>query len=171
MSIKRKICLFLCVLLIFASAAPVFACWRAPEPFEVFSEDGTRVFVFNPATYDNAYAAVYSISDEHERQLVYTVEDLASLSYESNFHFSYDMNHFARTLNWSGLPIFEVFSNGIRTRTVLRSDIIEDYERIESFTSIGPVYNVAWRIENFSSDNFSPALIRFSFNNYSKLQL
>ena len=151
----KKILLFLVVLFIFASAPPALACWMPPVSFEVFSEDGTSVFVFNPDAYDmdQAYAAVYiicnSISDQ-ARQVLYTVEDLSSFAYENNFYFSSDMNHFARMFNPSGLPIFEVFSYGIRTRTVLRSDIIQDYASGAEVTSIGSIYTVNWTIEYFS---------------------
>ena len=153
----RKIRFFLAVLLIFVSAVPALASWAAPEPFEVFSEDGTRVFVFTPGAYGtgSAHAAVYTINGaapNQERQVVYTVVDLSSFAYESNFYFSSDMNHFARMFNPSGSPIFEVFSNGIRTRTVFRNDIIENHSSTEAETSIGPRYTVNWTIESFSPE-------------------
>ena len=149
----KKSLLCFCLMLVFAifHAMPVAACWAAPKPFEIFSEDGGKVFVFTPDADSaaSAEAAVYEIADS-ERRLVYAVEDLSSFAYEANFFFSSDMNHFARMFNGYGLEIFEVFSNGIRTRTVLRSDIIDDYASEIGFTSIGPMYAVNWRIEYFS---------------------
>jgi hypothetical protein len=132
-------------------AFQVAACWRAPETFDIFSEDGSKVFVFIPDEYSrgNAYAAVYEIVN-NERQLIYAVEDLASFAYEGNFHFSNDMTHFIRTFPAPGMPVFEAFTNGIRTRVVMRSDFIENYAGEEGFTSIGPSYTVNWQIEEHS---------------------
>ena len=142
------------MVLIFLSTLPVAACWEAPEPFEIESEDGNRVFVFNPAEdgMANAYAAVYEIIN-NERHLVYMVEGLSSFAYKGNFHFSEDMMHFARTFPQFGMSTFEVFSNGVRTRVVMRNDFIENYASIESETSIGPFYTVTWRIEEYPSEN------------------
>ena len=147
-----KILLLLIVFaLVFSSTLTAMACWEQPESFEVLSEDGNKVFVFTPDDYGitNAYAAVYEIIN-NERQLVYTVDDLSSFAYKSNFHFSADMTHFARTFNPSGMPVFEVFSNGVRTRTVMRNDFIEDYASEDGLTSIGPIYTVGWIIEESS---------------------
>jgi hypothetical protein len=154
--VKNSILLFcLSAALIFAWAGSALACWMEIVPFEVLSEDGTRVFVFEPGEewLGNANAAVYSIdstTQDHKRELVYTVKDLSSFAYESNFYFSSDMNHFARKFNESGAPIFEIFSKGIRTKTVKRSDIIRNHAQIKAETSIGPMYKVNWAIKHFS---------------------
>ena len=148
---KLFLCVCLVTALIFSNTLPAAACWMAPEPFEIFSADGSRVFVFTPGEdgSDSAYAAVYETAGG-ERQIIYTVEDLSSFAYESNFRFSSDMMHFVRTFNPSGMPVFEVFSSGIRTRVVARDDFIEDYASIEAETSIGPMYTVRWKIEEQS---------------------
>jgi len=143
-----------CVLIIifgFACTSVAGACWAQPMQFEVFSEDGRKVFVFNPSedSFDNAYAAVYEIIND-ERHIVYTVENLTSFSYEGNFYFSTDMTHFVRTFPESGMTAFEVFSNGIKTREVMRSDFIKNYSGIEAETSIGPMYKVTWEIDKSS---------------------
>jgi hypothetical protein len=98
---------------------------------------------------DTAYAAVYEVI-ANERQVLYTVEDFPSFAYESNFHFSADMTHFIRIFNPSGIPVFEAYSYGERTRVVLRSDFIKDYAGIEAETSIGPMYTINWQIEGGS---------------------
>ena len=146
---KICLCLILMAALVLSATMPVSACWAQPVPFEILSEDGNRVFVFVPDEYGStvAYAAVYEIAN-NERQLVYAVEDLASFAYESNFHFTTDMHHFIRTFPPPGMPVFEVFSYGERTRVVLRSDFIENYASEEDFfLSIGPAYIVNWQIE------------------------
>jgi len=152
----RKPFLFVCLMLAFTffNTLPVKACWMAPEPFEIISEDAGRIFVFTPDEYGSAdaYAAVYEIIN-NERQIVYTVEGLSSFAYEGNFHFSSDMTHFVRTFPAPGMPVFESFTNGVRTRVVMRSDFIEDYSTAEAFTSIGPSYTVNWRIEEHSPKN------------------
>ena len=146
----RKSFLYLCLtlMIIFANTLTAAACWMEPEPFEIVSDDGGKIFVFNPADdgIADASAAVYEIIN-NERQLIYSVEGLSSFAYESNFYFSGDMMHFARVFPEYGIPAFEVFSNGTRTRVVLRSDFIEDYDSVESFSSIGPFYTVTWSIE------------------------
>ena len=148
----KKSLLCLCLALSFAmfNALPAAACWMAPVPFEIFSGDGSKVFVFTPSEDGmvNADAAVYEIVGG-ERRLVYTVEDLSSFAYESNFHFSDDMMHFARIFPPFGMDAFEVFSYGARTRVVIRSDFIEDYDSVEAYTSVGPFYTVTWNIEEY----------------------
>ena len=89
------------------------------------------------------------------------------------------MMHFARVFPPYGMPAFEVYSYGIRTRVVMRNDFIEDYGNIESLTSIGPFYTVRWRIEENLTQNtiitintnedsavlFDLAAARFHFEN------
>jgi len=148
------------VTLTFLNILQVAACWAAPVPFEIFSGDGRKVFVFDP-TEDgsgNAYATVYEIIND-ERRLIYTVKELTSFAYEGNFYFSTDMSHFIRTFPAPGMPIFEAFTNGVKTRVVMRSDIIENYaDEEEWFTSIGPSYKVNWRIEEHSPYNDTIAI-------------
>ena len=54
-----------------------------PVPFEVYSDDGDRVFVFTPAEdgVSAASAAVYEVGG-NERVPVYLVNDLSSFAYE-----------------------------------------------------------------------------------------
>ena len=188
----KKILLCLCVILTLAlsNALSVAACWAAPEPFEIFSDDGNKVFVFIPDedALANAYAAVYEIINNNERQIIYTLKDLSSFSYESNFYFSNDMMHFIRRFNESGMPAFEVFSNGVRTRVIMRNDFIKNYAKIEAETSVGPLYSVGWQIEEHTPQNaifaintdegntflfdlttaeFTPKNILFTHNNFS----
>lgn len=144
--------LIVCALLL-SVTQPAMACWLPTVPFEVYSDDGSRVFVFVPDEgASDAHAAVYEVVN-NARKLVYTVEGLSSFAYESNFHFSNDLNHFIRTFPAPGIPAFEVFSYGIRTRVVLRSDFIENYASEDAYTSIGPQYTINWRIEENPSYN------------------
>jgi len=53
------------------------------------------------------------------------------------------------------MSAFEVFSNGVKTREVMRSDFIRNYSGIEAETSIGPFYMVTWSIDDSSSTNDS----------------
>ncbi|MCL2565043.1 MAG: S-layer homology domain-containing protein [Defluviitaleaceae bacterium] len=147
---KIGFCFCLMVVLVLSAVMPVLACWAQPIPFEILSEDRSRVFVFVPDEYGTttAYAAVYEIAN-NERQLIYTVEDMTSFAYEGNFHFSLDMTHFIRTFPAPGMPVFEVFSYGVQTRVVQRRNFIENYAAEEDFfLSIGPAYIVNWQIEN-----------------------
>ena len=152
----RKSKLILVVLLIFMSTTTVLACWAEPESFEIFSDDNSKVFVFIPPSFEDgvadAYAALYEIID-NERHPVYTVEGLSSFAYEGNFRFSTDMMHFARIFPQFGMDAFEVFSYGVRTRVVLRSDFIDDYESAGALTSVGPSYTVNWRIKEHATQD------------------
>ncbi|MCL2004410.1 MAG: hypothetical protein FWG72_10505 [Oscillospiraceae bacterium] len=144
---KPGLCVCFALAMAFLCVLPAAACWTTPEPFEIMSGDGTKVFTFIPAedAASGAQAAVYEIV-ANERRLVYTVEDLASFAYESNFFFSADMMHFARVFPPYGMSAFEVFSNGIRTKVVMRDDFIENYASVKAESSIGPLYAVTWRI-------------------------
>jgi len=152
---KIVLCVCLIAILVLSAVVPVSACWPPPAPFEVVSGDGNRVFVFDPTQYDmgNANAAVYEIVNS-ERQLLYTVEDLATFAYRENFHFTADLTHFIRTFPNPGMSYaFEVFSYGVRTRVVLRSDFIEDYTAARmGVTSVCPPYAVGWQIIDRSLD-------------------
>jgi len=153
----KKIYVFLCLILALTvlTAVPAAACWASPEPFEIFSGDGSRVFVFDPG-YDfersHANAAVYEIING-ERQLIYAVENLASFAYKDSFYFSTDMLHFAYVFPAPDRPVFEVFSDGIKTKTVYRNDFIMDYKSIKAESSIGPVYTINWNIEKDMAQN------------------
>ncbi|MCL1862889.1 MAG: S-layer homology domain-containing protein [Defluviitaleaceae bacterium] len=153
---KIILCVCLTAILVLSAVVPVSACWAPLVPFEIFSEDGSRVFVFAPDEYGMgvAYATVYEILNG-ERQPLYTVEYLDSFAYESNFHFTTDMTHFIRTFPAPGIPVFEVFSYGVRTRVVLRSDFIEDYfagAEGPPALSVGPSFTVGWQIIDRSPD-------------------
>ena len=153
---KKSFVLIFAIMIIFNFSNPVsvLACWAAPEPFEIFSEDETRVFMFMPDddSISAAHAAVYETTD-YGRRLIYEVKDLSSFAYEGSFYFSADMMHFARVFPGYDIPVFEVFSYGARTRIVNRSDFITDYASAENFTSIGPSYNVTWQVEDHSPEN------------------
>ena len=144
---KLILCFCLSVVFIFSNLLPAVACWTPVTSFEIFSEHGNRVFVFIPGEYGigNAYAAVYELVNS-ERHLIYTVEDLPSFSYKSNFYFSDDMMHFARTSPVLGGG-FEVFSHGIPTMLVERSDFIRNYAAIEAELSVGPQHRIRWSID------------------------
>jgi hypothetical protein len=145
---KLILCICLALAIVFLNTFPVIACWGAPEAFEIISDDETKVFVFTPAEdgISSANAAVYKIVN-NKRRLIYTVKDLTSFAYESNFYFSADMMHFARIFPKYGMDAFEVFSNGSRTRVVMRDDFIEDYGSVKSDRSVGPLYKVTWEIQ------------------------
>ena len=151
---KSIICLLLVMVFALSGITSAMACWSSPESFEILSEDGKRVFVFNPAEYANgdAYAALYEINN-NQRQVIYTVENLSSFSYENSFRFTADMMHFVRIFPPYGMPVFEVFSNGIKTHIVHRNDFIKDYAGIESESSIGPFYTVTWEIDEHTPYN------------------
>jgi len=149
MRMKKVITFFLLALFMAASNILVAdACWSQPVPFEIYSETGERVFVFTPTedSAGNAHAAVYEIID-NKRHLIYAVENLTSFAYISNFYFTTDMMNFIRTFPQSGMSTFEVYSNGIKTGEVMRSDFIDKYNDIEGETSIGPIYAVTWSVD------------------------
>lgn len=165
---KILFCFCFMLALVFSNTLSVTACWPSLEPFEILSTDGNKVFVFipNEDIFINASAAVYEIVN-NERQIIYTVEGLSSSVFEWNLLFSADMMHFVQVgfpLDGDGSFAFEVFSNGVRTRTVKRSDFIKDHDGTREeppATSIiySPRHKVNWRIREHSPEN---ALIAIS---------
>ncbi|MCL2628184.1 MAG: hypothetical protein FWD44_05775 [Oscillospiraceae bacterium] len=149
---KILVCALLVVALISVNAQPAQACWMAPLEFELFSKDGSRVFVFEPRSDDpnTATAGVYDYIDG-KLQLIYEVKGLASFTYASCFFFTDDMMHFINVFPQEGADAFEAFSSGIRTRVVERSEFIDNHASIEGESSIGPNYTVNWKIEGYSS--------------------
>jgi len=153
---KKSIIFLLLMITAIAGSVTAVACWASPEPFEIISKDGNKVFIFEPVEetfLSNANAAVYEIVN-NERQLIYTINGLNSFSYENSFYFSDDMMHFIRIFPESGSDAFEVFSNGIKTSVIKRRDFIFDHSSIRAETSIGPDYTVRWNVEEGSlNDN------------------
>ena len=51
------------IMFTFSGTLQASACWAQPEPFEVFSDDGSKVFVFDPSDdgMSTARAGVYEI--------------------------------------------------------------------------------------------------------------
>jgi len=130
---------------------------RTPEPFEIVSDDGSKVFVFIPSENFSAkaYIAVYEIVD-NERWLIYTVEDLPSRSYEWNFYFSADLMHFVHRIHpgyvrGSERDAFEIFSYGDRTRVVRRREFIRDHASTwGTISGSWPAYTVWWEVVDHS---------------------
>ena len=152
---KIILCFCLVLVMIFSTTLQVGTSGvRVPVPFEIFSEDGSRVFVFTPDENDirSVYAAVYEIIG-NERQLVYIVEDLPSTVRKEELFFSADMMHFVHTFDPRLGLGFETFSNGARTRAVARRDIIWRHASTELWSRRGlapPVHRVQWRIIDHS---------------------
>ena len=114
MKMKMLLCLGMAIILL-SGVTTVFAdTFLPPEPFEIWSEDGTKVFRWNPGPEDNwsrgfAQAGVYR-NDE----LIYSIENLPILGVSSSqFLFSADLRYLVFVPSVSLVAALGFFENGV----------------------------------------------------------
>lgn len=114
----------ICVLvLLFGTINAAADQWMAPSPFTISSDDGSRVFRFDPdsETIDGR-AVLYDNSNPPK--VIYTVKDISSWAYESNFYFSDDFKNFV-FFPPAGFDIaFEFYSNGELQKTYYINELV-----------------------------------------------
>jgi len=157
MEAHMKKCIFAMLLIIgtiIVATLPIAACWAAPWDFEVISEDGTRVFVFDA---EAGTSRVYF--NTPSRQLDYAIASMTHL-YPSVVHFSCDMQFIlyrkvrpTASIDEYLTIAFVVYAQGIPIRTVMRSEFIENHDEIVCYSmSTGPWPLIGWRIIDMSND-------------------
>ena len=121
-------------LLIFLSTLQVVtASFLPPEPFEIWSPDGTYVFRWNPDPDEvhHAYAGLY-----RNGELIYFIANLPSTGItEFNFFLSQDFMHFI-FLQTIGPVALDFYSYGQLVKTHYIADLVMDMERVQ-LTSVG----------------------------------
>ena len=135
-TMKRLVFISIVFLLLITNVAA--DSWAPPAPFEIPSNDGARVFRFEPNP-DNTYnpdtkcdAALYKIGYSES---IYTVKDLRSWAYKNNFYFSYDSMHFAFIPPTDFDIALEFYSNGLLVKTYKIKDLVKDYSKVKHSTS------------------------------------
>lgn len=131
---KRLLSVFI-VVLIFGEIFAAADSWIPPTSFEIQSEDGSKIFRFEPDP-ENAFdshckAALYDNTD----QLIYIVENLRSWAYENNFFFSEDFRNFAFIPPADFDVGLEFYSNGVLKKTYHIKDLVKDHDKISYSTT------------------------------------
>ena len=138
---------FIAALLVSGSIAASADTWMPPEPFEIWSEDGSHVFRFDPGTqgwwgryfgephrswFDarTAQAAMY-----HNGELLYSVENLRGWAYEMDFFFSQDFQHFILLPQADFNIALEVYAHGQLVRTFYIENLVRNMRRVSRSTS------------------------------------
>jgi len=120
---KSIMTVLLSVLIMFGGVAVSADSFMKPEPFEIWSEDGTKVFKWNPIMEkDSAQAGVYQ-NDE----LFYSVENLPILGESaSNFFFSEDFEYMVFIPSVSQIVALGFFENGVLLRSYRIDELVRD---------------------------------------------
>lgn len=106
----------------------------APVPFEIQSNDGSRVFCFNPyPDKGSERAVVYDNSDPPI--VIYTVKGLIPWAYKFNFYFSEDFQNFVFFYPVGFNIAFEFYVNGELQKIYYIEDFIKDTSLIPKSSS------------------------------------
>ena len=124
------ITLFLAVL--FSQAA--FACWSPPQPFEIYSEDGSRVFWF--IFYDEQGLLESGVYDTATGELIYAIDDLHGATSQNEMFFSSDMRYLAY-IRPNSIPAVQFFADGQLIHSYYANDLVRSTRQIMDL-SIGP---------------------------------
>ena len=141
---KTFIPVLLAVLMMFGGVTVFADSFPPPEPFEIWSEDGMKVFTWTPIPEANlAQAGVYR-NDE----LVYSVENLPIMGESaSSFLLSEDFRYLVFRPSVSKVVALGFFENGV----LLRSYRIDELVRNMNLVTYS-VTTASW--ENWSGRNF-----------------
>ena len=124
--IKSGMVLMLALILMIGNNAARADTFEPPEPFEIWSEDGTMVFRWDPGPEDNwsrtAQAAVYRNGD-----LVYSVQNLPITGVSaSNFLFSADLRYFVFRPTVSQVMALGFFEDGVLLQAYRIDELVRD---------------------------------------------
>lgn len=141
---KAIISVLLAVFMMLGGGTVFADSFDAPKPFEIWSEDGTKVFRWNPIHESNwAQAGVY-----RNNELVYSVENLPIMGESaSSFLFSEDFRFLVFRPSVSQVAALGFFEDGV----LLRSYRIDELVRNMNVVTYS-VTMASW--ENWSGRNF-----------------
>ena len=140
---------------------PIFVSadsFEPPQAFEIYSEDGSRVFRFVPGEEwnDDHFIAVFEVDTD---DMVYEVDlyhysSYATLVYPSQFTFSEDMTYFVQGNLISKEIALLFYAEGQLINRTDISDLIRNMPGLqESETMVHWVYRYGW---NFDPETYIP---------------
>ena len=152
---KRKFAiamLLASVMMVFGGITAYADSFMPPEPFEIWSDDGTMVFIWNPGAEDNwsqgtAQAGVY-----RDGELVYSVENLPIMGEsENNFLFSSDFRHFVFRPTVGQVMALGFFEDGVLLRAYRIDELVRDMNVVTYSVTIAMWEN--WQGRDFDVAN------------------
>ena len=117
-------------LILFGSFQVAADSFMPPEPFEIWSDDGTIVFRWNPGdSYNWTFGAQASVYLNGE--LLYSVENLPMLGeWAQNFFFSQDFIHFIHAPTTGHEVALRFYSYGELVKTYYIADLVRDMRKV-----------------------------------------
>jgi len=150
---KKMLAIVVLLMLLLAGTIAAQASWIAPTPFSVYSQDGRRVFQFEPNSWedlapDEQMTATISLYEDDE--VIYVVDDFRFLAFESSFVFSDCLNYFAFFYPDTFTYALAFYENG---QLIRRYRVDELMRRMPRFsTSVGHFW------ENHDARTFDPEI-------------
>ena len=99
-----------------------------PNPEILESEDGSRIFVFNPYG-DEAYPAMGVYSNTEPIELIYTI-NLQHMAFKINFYFSSDMQYFVFIPEASQNIALEFYGNGDMIQMYWIGNLVKNMDKV-----------------------------------------
>ena len=101
-----------------------------PEPFEIWSADGTKVFRFNPLYEDGTMRRFAETAVYKDNEILYSRAFPTMGVSESNFFFSQDFQHLMFMPTTGFEVALQFFTNGVLTKTHYISDLVRDTSQV-----------------------------------------
>jgi len=119
--------ILLAVTLLFGAVTAYGDTFIPPQPFEIWSEDGTKVFRWNPEGYESRPGGTAQAGVYQNGTLVYSVGNLPTMGVSaSNFFFSADLRHFAFRPATGQIMALGFFEDGVLLRSYRIDELVRD---------------------------------------------
>ena|GEM_PF-1206401 len=149
--------LLLVIVLIFGGITANSDSFMPPEPFEIWSEDETMVFRWNPG-YENNWFVVAQAGVYRNNELVYSVDNLPIMgSHAGEFLFSTDFRHFVFIPQVGQSAALGFFEDGVLLRAYRIDELVRDMNVI--------IYSVtmagweSWQGRSFDAANNTMTIV------------
>jgi len=158
---KSIIAVLLFTIAIFVGVAVYADSFVSPVPQRIESEDGSRVFIFNPLREEN-YPAMGVYFNNETMELIYAI-NLGSMVFENDFIFSSDFQYFVfiPTVNAGDLgpdrdgAALEFYRNGVLLRRYMVSELVANMDRVGFSVSMAHWHDWASRGFNGIDNTFT----------------
>ena len=150
--IKSIMALLLTFVMMFGVVTAFADTFVPPKPFEIWSEDGTKVFRWNPGPDDNWSRGVAQAGVYQNDELVYSVENLPIIGESaSNFIFSDDLRYMVFRPTVSQTIAFGFFENGVLLRVYRIDELVRNMNVVTYSVTTASWEN--WNERNFDASN------------------